>query len=171
MYLWAIYIFTRSICLFCCRKYVDRSWEYIKCSQTHECGNGTEAAQFPKKEHINRIFVAVFDFLTSWLAWPWPLRPWGHNHSCGTPNKKKLTSTDIGAKRTSKKHYFVYEFLLNIFATQPGPGQLAPPLLCICRQPDRVAGRANRPQKHLKLFAASFLHLRIVGQKGATFID
>ncbi len=25
---WAIYIFTRSICLFCCRKYVDRSWEY-----------------------------------------------------------------------------------------------------------------------------------------------
>jgi hypothetical protein len=20
-------------------KYVDRSWEYLKCSQTHECGN------------------------------------------------------------------------------------------------------------------------------------
>ncbi len=30
-------------------KYVDRSWEYINRSQTHECGNGTEAAQFPEK--------------------------------------------------------------------------------------------------------------------------
>ncbi len=34
MYKWAIYIFPRSICLFCCRKYVDRSWEYINCLQT-----------------------------------------------------------------------------------------------------------------------------------------
>ncbi len=40
MFLWAIYIFPWSVCLFCCRKlggpdvgiYVDRS-------QTHECGN------------------------------------------------------------------------------------------------------------------------------------
>ncbi len=35
----AIYIIPRSICLFCCRKYVDQSWEYINRSQTHECGN------------------------------------------------------------------------------------------------------------------------------------
>jgi hypothetical protein len=33
--LWAIYIFPPSICLFCCRKHVDRSWEYINPSQTH----------------------------------------------------------------------------------------------------------------------------------------
>jgi hypothetical protein len=33
------YIIPRSIFLFCCRKYVDRSWEYINCSQAHECGN------------------------------------------------------------------------------------------------------------------------------------
>jgi hypothetical protein len=54
-------IFPQSICLFCCRKYVDRSCEYINRAQTHECGNrvGTEAAQFPEKEYINRIFVAV----------------------------------------------------------------------------------------------------------------
>jgi hypothetical protein len=25
--------------VFCCRKYVDRSWEYMNSSQTHECGN------------------------------------------------------------------------------------------------------------------------------------
>ncbi len=37
MCLWAIYIF--PVCLFCCRKiqYVDRFWEYINHSQTHEC--------------------------------------------------------------------------------------------------------------------------------------
>ncbi len=38
MCLWVIYVFPRSICLFCCRIYVDRSWEYINRSQTHECG-------------------------------------------------------------------------------------------------------------------------------------
>jgi hypothetical protein len=27
-------------------KYVDRSWEYINLSQTHECGNGSKAAPF-----------------------------------------------------------------------------------------------------------------------------
>jgi hypothetical protein len=32
----------------------------ISLSQTHECGNcGTEAAQFPEKEYINGVFVAV----------------------------------------------------------------------------------------------------------------
>ena len=41
-------------------KYVDQSWEYINCSQTHECGIVTEAAQFPEKEYINGIFLAVY---------------------------------------------------------------------------------------------------------------
>jgi hypothetical protein len=40
-------------------KYVDPSWEYKNRSQTHECGIGTEATQFPEKEYINGIFVAV----------------------------------------------------------------------------------------------------------------
>ena len=40
-------------------KYVDQSWEYINRSQTHECRNWTEAAQFPGKENVNGIFVAV----------------------------------------------------------------------------------------------------------------
>ncbi len=41
------------------RKYVDWSWEYINRPQTHECGNWAEVAQFPEKEYINEIFVAV----------------------------------------------------------------------------------------------------------------
>jgi hypothetical protein len=32
MYLGAIYKFPQSICFSCCRKYVDRSWEYINLS-------------------------------------------------------------------------------------------------------------------------------------------
>ncbi len=44
MCLWAIYTFPGSICLFCRSKYVDI---------------GTETAQFPEKECINWIFIAV----------------------------------------------------------------------------------------------------------------
>jgi hypothetical protein len=44
---------------FAAGKYVDRSWEYINRSQTHECGNGTEAAQFLFWENVNEIFFAV----------------------------------------------------------------------------------------------------------------
>jgi hypothetical protein len=39
MCLGANYIFPRWVCLFWWRKYVDRSWEYINRSQTHELGN------------------------------------------------------------------------------------------------------------------------------------
>jgi hypothetical protein len=36
--------------------------EYINRSQTHECGNW--AAQFPEKEYINGIFVALCEGVT-----------------------------------------------------------------------------------------------------------
>ncbi len=49
MCLWAIYTFPQSICLLCCRKYVDRSWEYINSSQTHECGNWDWGRAIPRK--------------------------------------------------------------------------------------------------------------------------
>ncbi len=39
MCMWANSIFPRWVCLFCWRKYVDWSWEYINRSKTHECGN------------------------------------------------------------------------------------------------------------------------------------
>ncbi len=49
MCLWANYIFPRWVCLFCLRKYVDRSWEYINRSQTRECGNWGWGRAIPRK--------------------------------------------------------------------------------------------------------------------------
>ena len=59
MCLWANYIFPRWVCLFCWRKYVDWSWEYIK---THECGNWGWGRAIPRKGilYINGIAVAVW---------------------------------------------------------------------------------------------------------------
>ncbi len=55
--------FTRPICLFCCRKYVDRSWEYINRSQTHECGN------WDWDRAILRKGIHKWDFLCSACTW------------------------------------------------------------------------------------------------------
>ncbi len=49
MCLWAIYIFPRSVCLFCWRKYVDRSWDYINRSPTYECWNWGWGHAIPRK--------------------------------------------------------------------------------------------------------------------------
>ncbi len=63
--LWSVY--------FADAKYVDLSWECINRSQTHECGNWDEAAQFLEKEYINGIFVEVqLEYLgnQSWMGEP-----------------------------------------------------------------------------------------------------
>jgi hypothetical protein len=49
MCLWANYIFPRWSCRFCRRKYVDRSWECINRSQTHECRNWGWGRAIPRK--------------------------------------------------------------------------------------------------------------------------
>ncbi len=60
MCLWSNYIFPRWVCLFCWRKYVDWSWEYINRSKTHECGNWGWGRAIPRKGiYINGIAVAV----------------------------------------------------------------------------------------------------------------
>jgi len=52
--LWANYIFPRWRCHFCWRKYVDRSWEDINRSQTHECGNWGWGRAIPRKGMYKR---------------------------------------------------------------------------------------------------------------------
>ncbi len=59
MCLWANYIFPWWVCLFCLRKYVDRSCEYINSSQTHECGNWGWGHAIPEKEYINGSLSSV----------------------------------------------------------------------------------------------------------------
>jgi hypothetical protein len=50
-----IYIFPRSVYLFCWRKYIDRSWDY----KHKNVEIGAEAALFPEKEYISGIFIAA----------------------------------------------------------------------------------------------------------------
>ncbi len=49
MRLWAFYIIPWSVSLFCWRKYVYRSWDCIKRSQTHECWNWGWGRAIPRK--------------------------------------------------------------------------------------------------------------------------
>ncbi len=60
MRLWSIYLFPRSICLFSCGQYVDRSWEYM-CKSLTDTWMWTLGLlpPIPEKEYINGIFVAV----------------------------------------------------------------------------------------------------------------
>ncbi len=44
-----IYYHDFWVCLFFWRKYVDRSWEYVNRSQTHECGNWGWGRAIPRK--------------------------------------------------------------------------------------------------------------------------
>ncbi len=53
-----IYFQDRSV-YFAAATYVDRYWEYINRSQTHECRNWAETVQFLFWEYINWIFGSV----------------------------------------------------------------------------------------------------------------
>ncbi len=44
-----LHIYSHDQSLFCWRKYVDRSWDYINRSQTHECGNWGWGRAIPRK--------------------------------------------------------------------------------------------------------------------------
>ncbi len=58
-----IYSHDRSVCSAAGNMWTDPG-NINRSLQTHECGIGTEAAQFPEKEYINGIFVAVCCFIS-----------------------------------------------------------------------------------------------------------
>ncbi len=62
IYLWEIYLFPGSVCLFCCSKICGQKIlgiYRVQCLHTHECWNLDWAAQFPEKEYTNGIFIVV----------------------------------------------------------------------------------------------------------------
>ncbi len=66
MRLWVIYIFPWSVCLFCWRKYVDQSSDYINRSQTVEIG--PVAALFPCVCRTSLVFSS-FGLFWPRLVW------------------------------------------------------------------------------------------------------
>ncbi len=68
MRLWAIYIFPLSVSLFCWRKYVDRSWYYINCSQTHECWNWGWGRAIPRKGIYKGDFRCSVPGMAAWVC-------------------------------------------------------------------------------------------------------
>jgi hypothetical protein len=70
IYLWEIYIFPGSVCLFCCREICGpRSWEYINSSQTHECGNWDWGRAIPRKGIYKWDFPCSADPGTNTHEW------------------------------------------------------------------------------------------------------
>ncbi len=66
IYLWEIYIFPGSVCIFAAAKCVDRSWEYKNRSQTHECRNWDWGCAIP--------FPGIHKFDVRYSVSYWPAR-------------------------------------------------------------------------------------------------
>jgi len=73
IYLWEIYIFLGSVCLFCCSQVCGQILGIYKRSQTHECGNWDWGRAIPRKgihkwnfrcSACAQIFIVVFSFHT-----------------------------------------------------------------------------------------------------------
>jgi hypothetical protein len=88
--LWAIYIFPQSVCLFCWRKYVDRSWDCT--NRSHDRGNWGWGRAIPRKGIHKRDFRCSVCPIVLWISssvWPRPLilwfflifGGWGRGHS------------------------------------------------------------------------------------------
>ncbi len=59
----------------CCRKYGDRPWEYINCSQTHECGNWDWGRAIPFLGIHKWVFRCSVEWNGGWACTPHPHQP------------------------------------------------------------------------------------------------
>ncbi len=78
IYLWEIYIlyFQDRYAYSATGKYVDRFWEYINRSQTHECGNWDWSRAIPRKG-IHKWDFPCSGGLSSVAVFPFPCFPVG----------------------------------------------------------------------------------------------
>ncbi len=60
MFRWSIYIFPRSVCLFCCRKIGGPIVGIYRSLQTQKCGNWDWGRAIPFLGYTNRNFLAVW---------------------------------------------------------------------------------------------------------------
>ncbi len=120
MRLWVIYIFPQSVCLFCWRKYVDRSWDYINRSQTHECGNWGWGRAIPRKG-INKWDFCCSVSRTVW-DWVYINQP---------PFNRESTSTTCPMRLFA---FFCFHGKDNYLASTSAPRapRLFPELNCVC---------------------------------------
>ncbi len=76
IYLWETFIFPGSVCLSAAGKYVDRSWDYINHSQTHECGNWDWGRAIPRKgihkgDFLCSAYPRYVKIIYALLLWLW----------------------------------------------------------------------------------------------------
>ncbi len=112
MRLWLIYIFPQSVCLFCWRKYVDRSWDYINLSQTHECGNWGWGRAIPRKG------IHKWDFRCS----AWKKKSWVYSYIvfCRKEKWRQKTRQKLVSEKT--RVYAQKPWLKMPFKNSPLPG-------------------------------------------------
>ncbi len=79
IYLWEIYIFPGSVCLFCCRQKCGLILGiYKSLTDTWMRKLGLRPRNSQKKEYINGIFIAVwFFFHRAWQGFGWNIWPQG----------------------------------------------------------------------------------------------
>ncbi len=117
MHPWVIYIFPRSVCLLCWKKYVDRSWDYINRSQTQECGNWGWGRAIPRKgihKWDFRCSVGIFFACKGPLAIKKLIR-YGGNSTMSSLNVEGIRRTASADLRiviftTTQNNWRLYDF-------------------------------------------------------------
>jgi hypothetical protein len=85
MCLWAIYIFPGSVYIFPPAEPADPSWEYIICSQTHECGNLDWGPDIPFLWIFVHFVFAVYTILRQTDLWRDFIAVWNMHRVSGLP--------------------------------------------------------------------------------------
>ncbi len=112
---------------FCCRKYVDfvdRSWVYINCSQTHECGNWDWGQAIPRKEiRMGFSLQCVYILISAGTSVPDHVKYQTH-HSRSRSTMPKPRSRSTMPKPTSRS---TVPTQVTVNRSHPGYGKPFPP--------------------------------------------